>query len=104
MPGLACPVARAHTLVMADLVPFPRTGVVQDARGDGRALRVSWHHEEGLVVLSTWRGPTCVATTRLAAEDVPFLVEVLVSGLGQGYAAEGLTAAADPRVGRADAV
>ena len=71
---------------MAELVPFPRTGVVHDARGEGRALRVTWHHEDGLVVLSTWRGPTCVGTVRVAAEDVPFLVDVLVSGLGAGYA------------------
>jgi hypothetical protein len=70
---------------MADLVPFPRTGVVHDARGEGRALRVTWHHEEGLVVLSTWRGPTCVGTVRVAAEDVPFLVDVLMSGLGSAY-------------------
>ena len=76
---------------MADLVPFPRTGVVPDARGGARALRVSWHHDEGLVVLSVWRGPTCVATTRVAAEDVPDLVEVLVSGLGQGHAAAAAT-------------
>ncbi len=88
---------------MADLVPFPHTGVVHDARGGGRALRVSWHHDEGLVVLSVWRGPTCVATTRVAAEDVPALVEVLVSGLGQGYAATASTGAApEDDAGRAD--
>ena len=88
---------------MADLVPFPRTGVVPDARGGGRALRVSWHHDEGLVVLSVWRGPTCVATTRVAAEDVPDLVEVLVSGLGQGYAATASTGTSiDDDAGRAD--
>lgn len=77
----------AHTRGVADLVPFPRSGVVRDSRGQGRALRVTWHHEEGVVVLSTWRGPTCVGTVRVAPEDVPFLVDVLVSGLGQGYSA-----------------
>ena len=88
---------------MADLVPFPRTGVVPDARGGGRALRVSWHHDQGLVVLSVWRGPTCVASTRVAAQDVPDLVEVLVSGLGHGYAATTSTATSlDDDAGRAD--
>jgi hypothetical protein len=87
---------------MVDLVPFPRTGVVRDARGGGRGLRVSWHHDEGLVVLSVWRGPTCVATTRVAAEDVPDLVEVLVSGLGQGYAAAAPTGSVEPPAGHAD--
>ncbi|MFQ6170643.1 hypothetical protein ACK8HX_03460 [Oryzobacter sp. R7] len=76
---------------MAELVPFPRTGVVRDARGEGRALRVTWHHEDGLVVLSTWRGPTCVGTVRVAAQDVPFLVDVLVSGLGSRYAGSAST-------------
>ena len=82
---------------MAELVPFPRSGVVRDGRGDGRALRVTWHHEEGVVVLSTWRGPTCVATVRVAPEDVPFLVDVLVSGLGERYSAA--TRGAQPPAG-----
>lgn len=56
-----------------------------DTRGEARALRVSWHHEAGVVVLSTWRGHECVASFRLAAEDVPELVEVLRAGLDQAY-------------------
>ena len=80
---------------MAELVPFPRSGVVRDGRGEGRALRVTWHHEEGVVVVSTWRGPTCVSTARVAAEDVPFLVDVLVSGLGERYA-PGAAAGGEP--------
>ena len=72
---------------MADLVAFPaRTGVVVDTRGEGRALRTTWHHAEGLVVLSVWRDHECVATVRVAADDVPALVDVLVSGLGDRYA------------------
>ena len=35
-----------------------------DARGDARSLRVRWHREEGLVVLSLWRGPECTGTFR----------------------------------------
>src|SRR4051812_42029435 len=30
-----------------------------DARGGARSLRVRWHHSEGLVVLSLWRGDEC---------------------------------------------
>ena len=33
-----------------------RGRVFLDARGGDRALRVSWHHEAGVVVLSLWRG------------------------------------------------
>ena len=43
----------------------------------GRALRVSAHPEVGRIVISTWDGDRCVATVRLAAHDVPALVEAL---------------------------
>ena len=36
--------------------PLPTTGsVLVDARGGDRALRVRWHPEADLVVLSLWR-------------------------------------------------
>ena len=37
-----------------------------DTRGDARSLRVRWHHEDGLVLLSLWRGGECTGTFRLA--------------------------------------
>ena len=41
---------------MHPATPLPRTGEIYlDARSDRRALRASWHHESGLVVLSLWR-------------------------------------------------
>jgi hypothetical protein len=61
-----------------------RGEVVADARGDGRALRVSWHPEAGVVVLSVWRGPVCAATVQVEAAEVPHLVDVLVRGLAAG--------------------
>ena len=67
---------------MGEVRPIPTLGaVVQDVRGGGRALRVSWHREDGLVVLSLWHGPRCTATVRVAATDVPTLVEALQVGL-----------------------
>ena len=67
---------------MGEVRPIPTLGgVVQDVRGAGRALRVSWHHEDGLVVLSLWNGPRCTGTVRVAAADVPALVEALQIGL-----------------------
>ena len=40
--------------------PLPETGqIFLDARGGDRALRVSWHAEAGLVVLSLWRDNVC---------------------------------------------
>jgi hypothetical protein len=67
---------------MGAVRPIPRLGgVLPDARGRGRALRISWHHEDGLVVLSLWDGPRCTGTLRLAAADVPALIEALQLGL-----------------------
>jgi hypothetical protein len=67
---------------MGEVRPIPRLGgVVRDTRGAGRALRVSWHGEDGLVVLSLWDGPRCTGTVRIAAADIPALVEALQLGL-----------------------
>lgn len=58
--------------------PLPRAGAAYlDARGDGRALRVSWHGEADVVVLSLWRDNVCTGTFQLAVEDVPSMVELL---------------------------
>jgi hypothetical protein len=71
---------------MRSATPLPASGdAFLDARGGGRALRVSWHPEAGVVVLSVWRGRECVASFRLAAEDVPALVDVLRTGLDAAY-------------------
>lgn len=61
---------------------LPRRGGVQfDVRDEGRALRVSAHPESGSVVLSIWRGDSCVATHHVAAADVPDLIRVLAETL-----------------------
>ena len=61
-----------------------RGEVVVDARGGDRALRVSWHPEHGVVVMSVWRGNTCVGTVQVETAEVPHLVDVLVRGLAAG--------------------
>jgi hypothetical protein len=67
---------------MAEVSPLPIRGeVVVDARGGDRALRVSWHPEHGVVVLSVWRGNACVGTVQVDSSEVPHLVDVLVRGL-----------------------
>ena len=59
----------------------PESTILVDARGEGRALRVTWHPElsdrDGLVVLSLWRGNLCVGSFRLTADDVPALLHAL---------------------------
>ena len=66
-----------------------------DARGDGRAVRVSTHPESGLLNLSFWRDDTCVGTARLRPDEAA----ALVTGLSDGLA----TLAARPRVVAPDA-
>ena len=67
---------------MGEVRPIPTLGgVVRDVRGAERALRVSWHREDELVVLSLWNGPRCTGTVRVAAADVPALIEALQIGL-----------------------
>lgn len=54
--------------------------VFLDDRDGDRALRVSWHPEVGLVVLSLWRGGQCVATFRLPAAELPGFLSALAAG------------------------
>jgi hypothetical protein len=54
--------------------------------GEDRALRVSWHPEQGCVVLSTWRDGRCSATVRLAPDEVAALVGELAGALAAGAA------------------
>ena len=76
-----------HDGEMTEPTVLPIRGeVVADARGNGRALRVSWHPEHGLAVLSVWRGTLCVATVQVEVSEVPHLVDVLVRGLATGSA------------------
>ena len=67
---------------MAAVRPLPRTGsIFFDARGADRAMRVSWHEEADLVVVSLWRENVCTGSFRLPAEDVPDLIDTLVEVL-----------------------
>ncbi len=81
-------VLRGHTGLVLPVTPLPATGeAFLDPRGDGRALRVSWHGEADVVVLSLWQGATCTGTFRVAVDDVPDLVDALRGGLARSYAA-----------------
>ncbi|GAB3854839.1 hypothetical protein GCM10028801_09620 [Nocardioides maradonensis] len=67
---------------MSTIRPVPSVGSVHlDGRGD-RALRVSWHAEAGVVVLSIWHQNVCTGTVRLTPEQVPDLIETLRQATG----------------------
>jgi hypothetical protein len=88
LPGRAIPIrggSHDNRTVTPSVVPLPSKGdVFLDARGADRGMRVSWHHEQGLVVVSLWRADTCVGTLRLPREDVPRLISALAEGLAEG--------------------
>ncbi|NUS50387.1 MAG: hypothetical protein HOQ22_05015 [Nocardioidaceae bacterium] len=66
--------------------PLPESGsIFLDARGGDRALRVSWHQDAGLVVLSLWRDNVCAGSFRLAIDEVPELIAMLRAGLQESY-------------------
>ncbi|MET9019425.1 hypothetical protein ABZV93_05550 [Actinopolymorpha sp. NPDC004070] len=66
---------------MSDVTPLPVHGeVFLDVRGDDRTLRVNRHPQmgaDGLVVLSLWRGDTCVGSFRLRPRDAHLLSDLL---------------------------
>lgn len=67
---------------MTAVRPLPELGSIHvDARGPGRMLRVSWHTDRELVVLSMWRDNVCTASFRLAADEALDLIGVLQAGL-----------------------
>jgi hypothetical protein len=66
--------------------PLPATGeIFLDARGGTRAMRVSWHQEAELVVLSLWRDDVCAGSFRLTVDEVPRLIDLLRAGLDEAY-------------------
>ncbi len=44
-------------------------------------MRLTWHQEARIVVLSLWRGDICVGTFRLAKADVSDFMNALVDGI-----------------------
>ena len=75
--------------------PLPYSGAVLVGRDRvGRTLRVSAHPDAGRVVLSIWQDTRCVATVRLAEDDVPDLVAALTAGLVRPRVDDGAAEAA----------
>ncbi len=67
-----------------------RGEIFLDTRGTDRALRLSWHDEGSVVVISLWRGTgpggVCVGTFRMSVSEVPALIHFLVEGLAASRA------------------
>ncbi len=63
-----------------------RTEVFSDVRSGERALRVTQHEDEGVLVLSVWQGGICTASFRLAMADAARLISLLATSLGDQLA------------------
>ena len=63
-----------------------------DVRGGDRRMRVSYHADRGVVVVSLWAGEVCRGSFRMAAEDlgglISLLTEIESSRSGPGPEAE----------------
>ena len=69
---------------MERVTPLPAHGTVFfDERDDGRSMRLSYHADSAVFVLSLWRFDVCLGTFRLAADDAPELVQQLVESLAE---------------------
>ncbi|NCT91421.1 hypothetical protein GXB85_10715 [Cellulomonas sp. APG4] len=73
---------------MGDVVALPAAGAataasLPDARGGHRALQVTWHDDDGVVVVSSWRHGRCVASVRLTADEAAALIGTLAHGLAR---------------------
>jgi hypothetical protein len=66
-------------MTTTELVASPSM-VLVDARDT--CLRATWHHADGVVVLSHWREGVCASTFQLAASDVARLTSFFVGVLG----------------------
>jgi hypothetical protein len=72
----------AHTLVVAlPGAPLSNREWFVDRRAPERRLRVTWHREQGIAVLSVWHGDSCTATFQLRTEAAARLIEHLAEGL-----------------------
>ncbi len=70
-----------HSEVMT-VSPLPRDGATLSGRDrNGRTLRIARHAATQRVVLSVWQDSSCLATVRLAPEDVAELVAQLARTL-----------------------
>jgi hypothetical protein len=59
-------------------------------------LRLTWHHEADVVVLSLWRESLCAGTFRLAKTDVNEFIDALVEGLRDAAPSPVLTGQPSP--------
>ncbi|HLF44144.1 MAG TPA: hypothetical protein VJA46_11565 [Acidimicrobiia bacterium] len=66
---------------MAEVHKLPERHSEYIADGDRSAMRATWHSDAGFIVISLWRGDTCVATSHLTPEEAGHLAMFITGGL-----------------------
>jgi hypothetical protein len=74
---------------------FPRRAYVEDMRGNGAYLRMTWHPDGRQFVVSHWHDEVCIAATRVPVEAVPELVTLFVNGLADTAGTVGSVSGSD---------
>lgn len=74
-----------------------RRAFVEDARRDGKFMRLTWHGDRQQFVVSNWDGNTCIGATRVPVSDAPALIGVLTAGLADAAGRPPVPVAARPR-------
>lgn len=73
---------------MAEVLPLPNMGdVFADVRAEDRGMRVSYHPDADVLVISLWSGRTCRATFQLSGREVSRL-STLLAGIAASFAPE----------------
>jgi len=63
---------------MGEVLPMPAVGdLFTDVRDGGRTMRVSYHDDQGVVVVSLWAGTVCRGSFRMAARELSKLISTL---------------------------
>jgi hypothetical protein len=58
-----------------------RTLLLNDARGNDRFLRVTWHPASSVLVFSHWTGTVCTASTPVKLPEASKIVDIVVRAL-----------------------
>lgn len=56
---------------------------MRDQRDTGGRLRLSWHADRRVLVVSHWRGAVCVATTPVDVSALPGMIGLMVGALSE---------------------
>jgi hypothetical protein len=69
---------------MGEVTLLPAHGTVFfDHRDGDRSMRLSWHPEFGLFVVSMWRGESCLGSFQMVPEEAARFVHVVTRALAE---------------------